>query len=300
MKTRVTIAAAAVAAAGLTAAALIVPGVASGNARNTSGDGAAARAKATPLVAVLSGANEVPPADPDGTGAASITIDATTGQVCYDATVANINPVQMGHIHRGAPGVSGPIVVPFVAPAVLPQPGTPGGGCVTADPALAAEILANPGGFYVNFHTQDFPAGAIRGQLSVGAPPAGPAHFLASPLRAYDSRTTTAGPLKGGETRTISLQTGKTVGGTTSELAVPPGATGAIVNITVTETVNGGFVKLYSAAIPEPPTSTINWSQTGQNLAVNTSVAVDASGQVKITGGVSDTQVVIDVVGYYF
>src|SRR3954454_6485634 len=156
MKTRVTIAAAAVAAAGLTAAALIVPGVASGNARNTSGDGAAARAKATPLVAVLSGANEVPPADPDGTGAASITIDATTGQVCYDATVANINPVQMGHIHRGAPGVSGPIVVPFVAPAVLPQPGTPGGGCVTADPALAAEILANPGGFYVNFHTQDF------------------------------------------------------------------------------------------------------------------------------------------------
>jgi len=29
-------------------------------------------------------------------------------------------------------------------------------------------------------------------------------------------------------------------------------------------------------------------------------LAVDGSGKVKITGGVNDTQVVIDVVGYYF
>ena len=72
------------------------------------------------------------------------------------------------------------------------------------------------------------------------------------------------------------------------------------MNITVTETVNGGYVKLYSAAISEPATSTVNWSATGENLAVNTSVAVDGSGKVKITGGVNDTHVVIDVMGYYF
>jgi hypothetical protein len=295
MKTRVVIAASA-AAVGLAAAAFIVPGVASGNARNTAGDGQAATAVATPLVALLSGANEVPPADPDGTGAAAVTIDPVTGEICYDATVADINAPIMGHIHRGAAGINGPVVVPFTT---LPAPGTPASACVTALPALAAEIVTTPANFYVNFHTTDFPAGAIRGQLSEGPPPAGPAHFLPVPLRAYDSRLA-AGPLKALETRTISLQTGKALGLPNAELAVPPGATGAIVNITVTETVNGGYVKLYSAAIGEPATSTINWSDNGQNLAVNTSVAVDGSGRVKITGGVNDTQVVIDIVGYYF
>ena len=38
-------------------------------------------------------------------------------------------------------------------------------GCATADRALVKEILQNPAGFYVNVHTSDFPAGAVRGQL---------------------------------------------------------------------------------------------------------------------------------------
>ncbi len=202
----------------------------------------------------------------------------------------------MGHIHRGAAGINGPVVVPFTA-----LPGADAAAaCTTIDLTLAGEILATPADFYVNLHTGDFPAGAIRGQLAVGAPPAGAAHFLPVPLRAYDSRVDAAGPLKSGETRTVSLQTGMPLGSSVAELAVPAGATGAIVNITVTETVNGGYVKLYSAAITEPATSTINWSQTGENLAVNTSVAVNGAGQVKITGGVNDTQVLIDVVGFYF
>jgi CHRD domain len=33
------------------------------------------------------------------------------------------------------------------------------------DATLAAAICANPAGYYVNYHTQDFPGGAIRGQL---------------------------------------------------------------------------------------------------------------------------------------
>jgi hypothetical protein len=106
--------------------------------------------------------------------------------------------------------------------------------------------------------------------------------------------------LAAGVTRTISLQSGMVLGSTTPQVAVPPGATGAIVTLTVTETVNGGFVKLYSAAIGEPATSSINWSQSGQNLAVNAPVAVDGSAAVKITGGVNPTEVVLDVVGYYF
>jgi hypothetical protein len=38
-------------------------------------------------------------------------------------------------------------------------------GCADIDKALAADMLVNPQGYYVNVHTTSFPAGAARGQL---------------------------------------------------------------------------------------------------------------------------------------
>jgi len=73
------------------------------------------------------------------------------------------------HIHEGRAGVPGPVVVTFFQPGVnaasLPDTLSSVAGCVEADPALAARIAARPGGWYVNIHTAEFPAGAIRGQL---------------------------------------------------------------------------------------------------------------------------------------
>ncbi len=168
---------------------------------------------------------------------------------------------------------------------------------------LAAEIVATPANFYVNVHNTPFPGGAIRSQLSTGPPPAGEAHLLPAPLRAYDSRDAD-GPIALNTTRTISLASGKDATNT-SVIAVPAGATAAIVTLTVTDTSNangpGGFLKLYNAALGTPPsTSSINWTGAGQNLAVTTQVAVNSAGQVKVTDGANPTNFVIDVIGYLF
>ncbi len=111
----------------------------------------------------LSGANEVPAADPDGTGTAAVTLDMANTQVCYTLAVQNIAlPATMAHIHRGAVGVSGPPVVTF---DVLPDASGNATSCVKVDSALLQEIAGNPAGFYVNVHTSEFPDGAVRGQL---------------------------------------------------------------------------------------------------------------------------------------
>jgi len=290
------------------AAAIAVPTIALGNARtNLNPD-----PSTTPLVARLLGSNEVPPADPDGFGSASFTfqindpLDATTAgaDVCWDITYSNLTGVPVAaHIHQGAAGVNGGIVIPAPATSFTGLTATGTTGCVGVSGVTAQAIVDNPAGFYANVHTTDFPNGAIRGQLATSTPPSD-AHLLPSPLRAYDSRTAD-GPLSPNQTRTINLQTGKD-GAQAIQVAVPAGATGAIVTLTVTDTTvgvggPGGFLTLYSADLATPPsTSTINWTGAGQNLATTTQVAVSANGSVKVTDGANNTNFVIDVIGYTF
>jgi glucose/arabinose dehydrogenase len=117
------------------------------------------------LTATLTGAAEVPgPGDPDGSGAAVVTIHEADGEICYAINVANITlPAAAAHIHVGAADVAGGVVVPLAPPDELGA----SAACVSAvDPALIQAILADPSGYYVNVHTSDFPDGAVRGQLS--------------------------------------------------------------------------------------------------------------------------------------
>jgi CHRD domain len=113
--------------------------------------------------AVLQPGNEVPPSGSQATGATLVHINGTS--VRFTTVIGN--PARetfiAGHIHVGAAGVNGPIVVPLFAGSsdrrlftqfeTVSDPDAPG-------------ICANPAGFYVNYHTTDFPGGAIRGQLT--------------------------------------------------------------------------------------------------------------------------------------
>ena len=100
--------------------------------------------------------------EPNATGTAVVRIRQDAGMVCYRLHAANVTlPTVAAHIHRGAAGVNGPVVVPFTAPGRTATPA----GCTNADATLVGEIVGNPAGFYVNVHTKEPPAGAIRAQL---------------------------------------------------------------------------------------------------------------------------------------
>jgi hypothetical protein len=98
-------------------------------------------------------------------GTATLTLTAATGQVCYRVTTAHLAPVLAAHIHLGGAGVSGPIVVPLFGYSA-PKTWTFFTGCVHAAPATLTAILRAPAAYYVNVHTTQYPAGAIRGQLA--------------------------------------------------------------------------------------------------------------------------------------
>lgn len=112
------------------------------------------------FAAVLSGANEVPPGDLDGAGTATISTNDAINQVCTHLEVRNIGAVTAAHIHRGVAGVNGPPVI-----TLDPPDDDDSDDCDTVDNVLLDDLRRNPGAYYVNVHTAEFPNGAIRGQI---------------------------------------------------------------------------------------------------------------------------------------
>ena len=123
-----------------------------------------ASAGGRPLATELSGTNEVPgPGDPNGSGTAGLWLNQGQGEICYRLEVTDVTlPATGAHIHAAPVGVAGPIVVPLTPPNVSGV----SSGCVNADKELVKAIRQHSENYYVNVHTSDFPAGAVRGQLS--------------------------------------------------------------------------------------------------------------------------------------
>lgn len=116
------------------------------------------------VIAELNIAMEVPA--PTGTTKASgiyaFELTEKTGVMKYTLTVADLTgPATAGHIHKGAVGVAGPVVLTLMVPTTE----TPLDGMVTLTPAIITDLKA--GLLYVNIHTVANPMGEIRGQLKV-------------------------------------------------------------------------------------------------------------------------------------
>jgi hypothetical protein len=122
--------------------------------------------------AQLSGANEVPARTSSGSGAAGFTLDGNT--VHFSVEVEGLGDIIACHIHVGAVGVSGPVRVPLCkgpAPAGVVNGVLVQGSFTAADVVVISfDDLLNAmrsGNAYVNVHTKVYPAGEIRGQVSV-------------------------------------------------------------------------------------------------------------------------------------
>ena len=118
------------------------------------------------LGAVLTAAGEVPPTTSPGFGNATVTFDSTRQNITVTVTVANLgSPITASHIHEKAAGQqTGGVVIGFTPTFSFVNGKLT--GTFPIDSALAARMLQNPSNFYVNVHTQEFPNGAVRGDLA--------------------------------------------------------------------------------------------------------------------------------------
>jgi hypothetical protein len=119
----------------------------------------AAAAKTVKFEVALKGTNEKPAAAASNKGRVELTLNTTTGKVCWDFKLTKIDgkPSQ-AHIHKGKAGVSGNVVVPLGATYKRQ-------GCTSAAKSLVKSIAGHPGAYYVNVHNAKHPLGAMRGQL---------------------------------------------------------------------------------------------------------------------------------------
>jgi hypothetical protein len=137
------------------------------------------------FTADLKASNEVPPisgTEANGAGNATVTFDVTrdanNNVTAATATfVVNLNsfppntPINIAHIHRGAAGTTGSIVVSTSLAAGEVNLSNGSGSFtksnITVTPVdLVNEIVSNPAGFYFNAHSTLNPGGVIRGQLT--------------------------------------------------------------------------------------------------------------------------------------
>lgn len=97
-----------------------------------------------------------------GSGWALLDIDLGQNRLCYEVHTKNVSTEDSAlHIHAGAAGQNGPIVVPL---APLEENGV-SGGCSNVAGATLKAILKHPRQYYINVHNDEHPNGAVRGQL---------------------------------------------------------------------------------------------------------------------------------------
>jgi hypothetical protein len=136
-------------------------------------------AQVVTMTANMNGGEEAPtPLLTGAVGIATVSVDPVAEELAVTLALFNLpTGTTAGHIHVGPKGIAGPVVINFPIPtgrtgdlplqfrlgaaAFVPRPEI---GINTMTDAIQAIVGGNA---YVNVHTSQFPAGEIRGQLSI-------------------------------------------------------------------------------------------------------------------------------------
>lgn len=129
----------------------------------------------------LTGDQQVPAVKTDAFGFAQVQLSEDNLTLSFEVVVCNVANVTASHIHVGAAGTNGPVVLPFYG---SPSPlfnSTKGCDTLAEGTRTSANLVARPdagintwtdfinalvaGNTYVNVHTTAHPGGEIRGQL---------------------------------------------------------------------------------------------------------------------------------------
>ncbi|MEW2632020.1 CHRD domain-containing protein [Streptomyces sp. NPDC048389] len=167
----------------------VVPAVAHdshGGGRSTTAQPAAVftkpgHGKAVTFAVVMTGAHEVPDAtgaavnDPDGKAVALMQVKGD--RIVFAMQWEGFVPSQ-GHIHQGAAGQNGDVKVPLFGTPMPDSLHSAAGHTTFTDAALAKSIVGHPSGFYMNLHSEEFPGGAVRGQLKLLHKNINPLHII--------------------------------------------------------------------------------------------------------------------------
>lgn len=142
------------------------------------GSVATASAQVYTLTATLAGNEEIPALNTGAFGSATVTVNMSARTVTYQVDVFNLpSGATASHIHVGAPGTAGPVIVNFAPPLSASNDfafaGTvpdgqfllrPDQGIRSADDVFQAILGGNT---YVNVHSQVNGGGEVRGRLTL-------------------------------------------------------------------------------------------------------------------------------------
>jgi hypothetical protein len=137
-------------------------------------------AETVPFKADLKGSVQVPPNQTAGTGTVTATYDSTTKQLSWKGTYTGLSgPPTASHVHGPAPAGTNARLVAWISDNV----GQCSQGACKSNHETVAHTLTNPfegtatlteaqandlmaGLYYVNIHTDAYPAGELRGLVS--------------------------------------------------------------------------------------------------------------------------------------
>jgi hypothetical protein len=113
----------------------------------------------------ITGGQEVPPVSTSGTGNLDVRYDKSTKQLILTFAWGNLSDtVTAVHIHGPAPlGTAGPVLVPFSN--FMRSKNGAHTETFTVDEMKLKEAELLNGDYYINIHTNRYPAGEIRGQI---------------------------------------------------------------------------------------------------------------------------------------